>query len=228
MLERKSAGGTGFHRWAAYETLPRMEISDRRYPMSKRRSASRTLAFNKPYDVLPSFTDPEGRPALGDYVDIPDVYAAGRLDRDSEGLLLLTSDGALAHRITDPQQHLPKVYLVQVERIPDESALERLRRGVVLSGKRTRPVQARLLPENPLLPERPVPIRFRQNVPTAWLELTLHEGMNRQVRRMTAAVGHPTLRLVRIAVGPITLGELQPGRWRELTEKETTQIYRSA
>ncbi|MCC2642642.1 MAG: rluE [Nitrospira sp.] len=192
--------------------------------MSKKHSAPRTLAFNKPYNVLPSFTDPEGRPTLGDYIDVPDVYAAGRLDRDSEGLLLLTSYGVLAHRITDPQHYLPKVYLAQVERIPDESALERLRQGMVLSGKRTRPVQARLLPEDPLLPERPVPIRFRQNVPTAWLELTLHEGMNRQVRRMTAAVGHPTLRLFRIAIGPIALGNLLPGQWRDLTEKETTQI----
>lgn len=193
--------------------------------MSKKHSPLRTLAFNKPYDVLPSFTDPEGRPTLSDYIDIPDVYAAGRLDRDSEGLLLLTSDGVLAHRITDPQHHLPKVYLAQVERIPDGAVLERLRRGVILSGKRTRPVQALLLSEDPSLPERPIPIRFRQNVPTAWLELTLHEGMNRQVRRMTAAVGHPTLRLVRIAIGPITLGQLQPGRWRELTEKEMTQIH---
>jgi 23S rRNA pseudouridine2457 synthase len=205
-----------------------MESFDRRHPMSKRRSAPRTLAFNKPYDVLPSFTDPEGRPTLGDYIDVPGVYAAGRLDRDSEGLLLLTSDGLLAHRITDPRHHLPKVYLAQVERIPDEAALERLRGGVILSGKRTRPVQARLLSEDPPLPERPVPIRLRQNVPTAWLELTLHEGMNRQVRRMTAAVGHPTLRLVRVAIGPIILGQLPPGRWRELTEKETTQIHCSA
>ncbi len=185
----------------------------------------RTLAFNKPYDVLPCFTDAEGRTSLGDYIEVPGVYAAGRLDRDSEGLLLLTSDGALAHYITDPQHHLPKVYLAQVERTPDESALEQLRGGVVLSGKRTRSAQARLLVEEPQLPERPVPIRFRKNVPTAWLELTLHEGMNRQVRRMTAAVGHPTLRLVRIAIGPITLGDLQPGQWRELTQAEVAQIY---
>lgn len=187
-------------------------------------SRLRTLAFNKPYDVLPCFTDPDGRRTLSDYVEIPGVYAAGRLDRDSEGLLLLTSDGALAHAITDPQHRLPKVYLAQVERIPDETALARLRSGVLLRGKRTRPASVRLLTEGPRLPERPVPIRFRKHVPTAWLELTLHEGMNRQVRRMTAAVGHPTLRLVRIAIGPVTLGDLQPGRWRELAADEVRRI----
>lgn len=185
----------------------------------------RTLAFNKPYDVLPCFTDPEGRPTLRAYIDVPDVYAAGRLDRDSEGLLLLTSDGSLAHCVTDPQHHLPKVYLAQVERIPDAAAVERLCRGVVVNGMPTRPAHARLLVEEPALPERPVSIRLRKNVPTAWLELTLHEGMNRQVRRMTAAVGHPTLRLVRMAIGPITLGDLQPGQWRELTRAEIAQIY---
>ncbi|MEK6804218.1 MAG: pseudouridine synthase [Nitrospirota bacterium] len=188
--------------------------------------AGRTLVFNKPYDVLPCFTDPEGRPTLGDYIDVPGVYAAGRLDRDSEGLLLLTSDGALAHRITDPEHHLPKVYLVQVERIPDAAAVERLQQGVVVGGRRTKPARARLLLEAPQIPERPVPIRFRKHVPTAWLELTLREGMNRQVRRMTAAVGHPTLRLVRTAIGPITLGGLLPGQWRDLTKEETAALSR--
>jgi 23S rRNA pseudouridine2457 synthase len=187
--------------------------------------ATRTLVFNKPYDVLPCFTDPDGRPTLGDYIDVPGVYAAGRLDRDSEGLLLLTSDGALAHRITDPEHHLPKIYIVQVERIPDAAAVERLQQGVVVGGRRTKPARARLLLEAPSIPERPVPIRFRKHVPTAWLELTLREGMNRQVRRMTAAVGHPTLRLVRVAIGPITLGALLPGQWRELTKAETAEIY---
>jgi 23S rRNA pseudouridine2457 synthase len=189
--------------------------------------AVRTLAFNKPYDVLPCFTDPQGRPTLGDYIEVPGVYAAGRLDRDSEGLLLLTSDGALAHYITDPRHYLPKVYLAQVERVPDTAALERLCSGVVLGEARTRPAKARLLAEPPQLPDRPVPIRFRKHVPTAWLELTLREGMNRQVRRMTAAVGHPTLRLVRVAIGPITLGDLLPGQWRDLTAKEMAEVYRS-
>jgi 23S rRNA pseudouridine2457 synthase len=183
-----------------------------------------TIALNKPYGVLPCFTDPEGRPTLADYVSIPDVYAAGRLDQDSEGLMILTSDGALAHRITDPQHKLPKVYLVQVERIPAEQAITQLSQGVVLAGKRTRPAQVVLLPNEPVLPERPVPIRFRKNVPTAWLEITIHEGMNRQVRRMTAAVGHPTLRLVRIAIGPVRLGNLGSGEWRVLRENDITSL----
>lgn len=185
---------------------------------------SRTIAFHKPYGVLPCFTDPEGRPTLADYVELPGVYAAGRLDRDSEGLMLLTSDGSLAHRITDPQHKLPKVYLVQVERIPDEQALEQLRRGVSLSGARTRPAEVRRLTGEPDLPDRSVPIRFRKMVPTCWIELTIREGMNRQVRRMTAAVGHPTLRLVRVAIGPVGLGDLAPGTWRELTAEEVRSI----
>ncbi|MEO6306989.1 MAG: pseudouridine synthase [Nitrospiraceae bacterium] len=189
---------------------------------------SRTIAFNKPYGVLPCFTDPDGRPTLADYIDLTGVYAAGRLDLDSEGLLLLTSDGRLAHYITDPQHKLPKVYLAQIERIPNEEALAQLREGVVLNGKKTRPAEVRLLSDDPQLPDRPVPIRFRRNVPTAWVEMTLREGLNRQVRRMTAAVGHPTLRLVRVAIGPIVLGELQPGEWRDLTSREIEQIYSAA
>jgi 23S rRNA pseudouridine2457 synthase len=185
----------------------------------------RTIAFNKPYGVLPNFTDPDGRKTLADYIDLPGVYAAGRLDLDSEGLLLLTSDGRVAHFITDPQHKLEKVYLVQVERVPNEEILERLRGGVVLNGKKTKPAEARLLPDDPQLPDRPVPIRFRKSVPTAWLEITLREGMNRQVRRMTAAVGHPTLRLVRVAVGPIVLKGIQLGKWRDLTDREIEQIY---
>lgn len=193
-------------------------------PVNRATVTTRTIAFNKPYGVLPCFTDPNGRPTLADYITIPGVYAAGRLDLDSEGLLLLTSDGTLAHYITDPEHKLPKVYLVQVEREPHEAALAQLRRGVVLSGKRTKPTEVRILTQEPLLPERPVPIRFRKNVPTAWIELTLREGMNRQVRRMTAAVGHPALRLVRIAIGPIKLGDLKPGEWRVLTPKEILQM----
>ncbi|MDO8355823.1 MAG: pseudouridine synthase [Nitrospirota bacterium] len=184
----------------------------------------RTIAFNKPYGVLPCFTDPDGRPTLADYIDLPGVYAAGRLDLDSEGLLLLTSDGTLAHHITDPQHKLPKLYLAQVERIPTEEELEQLRKGVLLSGKRTRPAEVRLLADAPQLPDRPVPIRFRKNVPTAWVEITLREGLNRQVRRMTAAVGHPTLRLVRIAIGPVKLADLAPCQWRELTADEMAKI----
>ncbi len=193
--------------------------------LSSREKISRTIAFNKPYGVLPCFTDPDGRPTLADYIDVPGVYAAGRLDMDSEGLLLLTSDGTLAHHITDPQHTLAKLYLAQIERIPSEEALERLRTGVVLNGKKTKPAEVRLLPNDPQLPDRPVPIRFRKNVPTAWLEIILREGLNRQVRRMTAAVGNPTLRLVRVAIGPVLLGDLKPGDWRSVTSGEISQIY---
>jgi 23S rRNA pseudouridine2457 synthase len=190
-----------------------------------RENANRTIAFYKPYGVLPCFTDLDGRQTLRSYIELPGVYAAGRLDLDSEGLLLLTSDGKLAHYITDPQHKLPKVYLAQIERLPNEDALEQLRRGVVLNGKKTKSADVRLLSEDPQLPDRSVPIRFRKNVPTAWLEITLREGLNRQVRRMTAAVGHPTLRLVRVAIGPIDLGGLRSGEWRDLSSDEIARIY---
>ncbi len=186
--------------------------------------ASRTLVFNKPYGVLPCFTDSKGRPTLADSVAIPGVYAAGRLDLDSEGLMVLTSDGALAHLITDPRHRLPKVYLAQVERMPTDEALNQLRQGVLLKGRRTRPAEVRVLPTEPAFPDRPVAIRFRKSVPTTWLQITLREGLNRQIRRMTAAVGHPTLRLIRIAIGPLVLGDLQPGHWRELTKREIAKI----
>lgn len=186
----------------------------------------RYVILNKPYHVLSSFTDPEGRKTLAEFVPIPDIYAAGRLDYDSEGLLLLTDDGWLNHRLTHPRYEHPKTYLVQVERIPDERALETLRQGVVIQGRRTRPAEVALLSEEelPPLPERPVPIRYRANVPTAWLRITLYEGMKRQIRHMTAAVGFPTLRLIRIAIGPISLEGLAPGAWRFLTEAELAAL----
>jgi len=190
-------------------------------------NACRYLLFYKPYGVLCAFTDAdhargetEKRPTLGDYVDVPGVYAAGRLDLDSEGLLLLTNDGWLNHRLTHPRHEHTKTYLVQVERVPEAEALASLRKGVVVQGKRTAPARVELLPTPPELPPRDPPIRYRQNVPTAWLRLVLTEGRKRQVRHMTAAVGHPTLRLVRVALGPLGLGELQPGMWRELTPGE--------
>ena len=186
---------------------------------------NRTLIFCKPYKVLSCFTDPEGRPTVGDYVDVPGVYTAGRLDYDSEGLLLLTSDGKLAYRVTHPKHKLEKVYLAQVEHIPDESALDQLRRGVLVKGKRTRPARVRLLSEEPDLFPRSQPIRYRQNIPTAWLEIRLREGRNRQVRRMTASVGHPTLRLIRIAIGSINLDGLTPGQWRQLTKVELETLW---
>jgi len=184
----------------------------------------RYYALFKPYDVLTQFTDTSGRATLKDFIPIPNVYPVGRLDRDSEGLLLLTDDGGTAHRLTDPRFEHPKTYLVQVERVPDAEALERLRRGMTLNDGPTRPAEAELLADAPPLPDRSVPIRFRKSVPTAWLRLTIREGRNRQVRRMTAAVGYPTLRLVRERVGPIALGGLQPGRWRELSEAERTAL----
>lgn len=184
------------------------------------------LRFWKPYGVMPHFTDQAGRPTLADYITLPNVYAAGRLDLDSEGLLLLSDDGALIQRLTHPRFEHPRTYWVQVERVPDEAALERLRKGIDLNDGHTRPAKARLI-DPPDLPERPVPIRFRKNVPTAWLELTLTEGRNRQVRRMTAAVGHPTLRLVRWAIGAITLASLQPGQWEALDEATVAALRRS-
>jgi 23S rRNA pseudouridine2457 synthase len=190
-------------------------------------AVSRTLILCKPFRVLSTFTDPEGRATVGDYVGVPGVYAAGRLDYDSEGLLLLTSDGKLAHRITHPRYKLEKTYLVQVENIPSSTALERLRRGVLVKGKKTRPARAELLSEDPPIFERVPPIRYRKMIPTAWLKISLREGRKRQVRRMTAAVGHPTLRLVRIAIGPISLGDLQPGQWRDLTPQELGRLNRS-
>lgn len=187
----------------------------------------RTLIFCKPYQVLSCFTDPAGRSTVGDYVDVSGVYAAGRLDYDSEGLLLLTANGKLAHRVTHPRYKLKKVYLAQVENIPAETALRQLQQGVLVKSIRTRPAEVELLPQEPILFPRPKPIRYRKNIPTAWLKITVREGRKRQVRRMTAAVGHPTLRLVRIAIGPITLGNLRPGQWRDLTDDELKTLWNS-
>ena len=187
-------------------------------------SSFRTLAFHKPYGVLSCFTDAQGRSTLASYISIPDVYAAGRLDFDSEGLLLLTSDGKLAHRIMSPMHKLPKVYWVEVERIPEADALARLEKGVLIGGRRTRPAEVSLLGDPPPVFPRPVPIRYRKSVPTAWVSVTVKEGVNRQIRRMTAAVGHPALRLIRVAIGAITLGNLQPGQWRELSDTEVENL----
>ena len=169
------------------------------------------LRFNKPYGVLSQFT-PEGRwRGLGDYIDVPDIYACGRLDADSEGLLLLTGNGALQARISSPRYKMPKTYRVQVEGTPSHAALEALCAGVQLSDGLTLPAQARLTDEPPALWARTPPVRVRQSIPTAWLELCITEGRNRQVRRMTAAVGLPCLRLIRWAIGPYHLDGLAPG-----------------
>lgn len=176
---------------------------------------ARVIRFNKPYGVLSQFTA-EGRwRGLKDFIDIPGVYVAGRLDADSEGLLLLTDDGKEQARISDPRYKMEKTYWVQVEGTPDEAALERLRQGVELNDGPTRPARARAMAEPEGLWPRDPPVRFRQAIPTSWLELVIKEGRNRQVRRMTAAVGCPTLRLIRAAIGPYSLQGLAPGTWRE-------------
>ena len=177
---------------------------------------TRVILFNKPYGVICQFSGDGARPTLKDFINIPAVYAAGRLDTDSEGLLVLTDDGALQHRITDPRTKQPKTYLVQVEGEPDEAALAALcAGGLDLGDFRSRPCAARLVAEPEWLWPRDPAVRFRKTVPTAWLEVVLHEGKNRQVRRMTAKVGFPTLRLVRTAIGPWALDALAPGQWRE-------------
>ncbi len=184
------------------------------------------LTLYKPYDVLCQFTDNSTPPrrTLKDYIPVPGVYSVGRSHRDSEGLLLLTNDGPLKHRLTDPKFAKPRTYWVQVERTPDEAALEALRRGVNIRGYQTRPAWVRRLESPPTLPPRTPPIRYRKTVPTDWLEMTLTEGRNRQVRRMTAAVGFPTLRLVRVRSLNLTLEGLEPGQWRELTPLEIQQV----
>lgn len=177
---------------------------------------AKLILLNKPFNVLCQFTDDQGRATLADFIAEPGVYAAGRLDYDSEGLVLLTDEGALQHRIADPRHKLPKTYWVQVEGQPDQAALDCLRRGVTLNDGPTRPARVEPLAAPPVWPRTP-PIRLRKDIPDSWLALTLTEGRNRQVRRMTAAVGHPTLRLIRVSVGNWRLGDLAPGQWRAET-----------
>lgn len=181
-----------------------------------------TIIFNKPYGVLSQFTDEgTGHPTLKDYIDVPNVYAAGRLDRDSEGLLLLTDDGSLVKRLTDPERHVEKTYWVLVEGNPTQEALSRLESGIKLKGYTTRAAKVRIIPD-PNLPPRSKPVT--PHGPTSWLEIKLREGKKRQIRHMTAAVKLFTLRLTRVAIGPIGLGDLKVGKWRELTGEEVKKL----
>ena len=178
--------------------------------------------------MVAQFGPHDRRPTLAAFGFPKDFYPAGRLDHDSEGLLLLTCDGKLQHRLTDPKFAHPRTYLVQVERVPSDESLLKLTRGLQLRDGPTRPCRVRPLPKDPTLPPREPPIRVRRTVPCAWLELTLTEGRNRQVRRMTAAIGHPTLRLVRVKIGALTLKDLPPGRWRYLSDAELRRIESSS
>lgn len=186
-------------------------------PVPRRREEARIVLFNKPYGVLCQFSGGEGRRTLKDCIPLPDIYPAGRLDTDSEGLVLLTADGLLQHRIADPRHKLAKIYCVEVEGIPDARALEALRTGVSIRDYTTRPSRIRSIDAPSWLWERVPPVRFRRSIPTSWLELELTEGRNRQVRHMTAAVGLPTLRLIRVRIGPWSLEGLEPGAWRTVT-----------
>jgi len=171
------------------------------------------IIFNKPYGVLCQFTDEHGRPTLKDYIKFEDIYPAGRLDIDSEGLLFLTNDGEMINMLSHPRNKHFKTYLAQVEGIPTDEMLGNLRKGVMIKGKKALPAKVKMLEDGPKLWERPVPIRFRKTVPTSWLEIKICEGKNHQVKKMTAAVGLPCLRLVRVGIGPLFIGNLQPGRY---------------
>ena len=184
----------------------------------------RYILLNKPYEVLTQFTDEHGRATLKDFVPVPGIYPVGRLDFDSEGLLLLTDDKALQHRLSDPKFKVPKTYWAQVEGTVSEAALEKLRRGVQIKEGLTAPAQAEIILEPADLWERSTPIRYRASIPTSWLAIRISQGMNRQVRKMCAAVGLPCLRLIRASIDEMALGTLAPGQWRELAPEESRKL----